>query len=60
MSGGSVSIGLGAAVYAWAVKQVVGRIVWCDGEVALLQMALWVGVCARELALRAMVIRETN
>ena len=52
--------GLGEQLYGWAVVRVVGRIGWCDGEDALLQMALWVGVCARELALRAMVIRETN
>ena len=30
-------------LYAWAVEQVVGRIGWCDGEDALLQVALWVG-----------------
>ena len=38
---------LGGQLYAWAVVQVVRRIGWCDGEDALLQVALWVGVRAR-------------
>ena len=34
-------------MYAWAMRRVVRRIGWCDGEDALLQVALWVGVRAR-------------
>ena len=34
-------------LYTWAVKRVVRHIGWCDRKDALLQVALWVGVCAR-------------
>ena len=40
-------MGLGGQLYAWAVERVVRRIGWCDGEDALLQVAVWVGVRAR-------------
>ena len=32
---------------ACAVLMVVGRVGWCDGEDALLQVAVWVWVCVR-------------
>ena len=40
-------MGLRGRLCACAVLQVVRRIGWCDGEDALLQVALWVGVRSR-------------
>ena len=39
--------GAGGRLCACAVLQIVRRFGWCDGEDTLLQVAVWVWVCAR-------------